>query len=109
MDRSVAAIGATSGSISALILRLVSELSSASPGHPFECPVCPEVSLQDLATQVRWGDLDLFSCLVGVGLGLLLGPLLDVVHLIRHSWQHWIKVRLRHLGRDREEPLYKRA
>ena len=105
MDRSVAAIGATSGSVSALILRLVSELSS--PGHPFECPICPEVSVQDLLSSVRWGDLDLFSCGIGIIFGLLLGPLLDLIHLTRHSWQNWIKNKLKHLGR--EEPLYKRA
>ena len=106
MDHSVAAIGATSGSVSALLLKLLSKL--ATPDHPFECPTCPEFDLQDFAS-LRLGDLDLFRWLVGVVLGLLLGPVLDLVHLIRHSWRIWIKTRLRHLGRDKEEPLYKRA
>ena len=109
MDRSVAAIGATSGSLSALVLRLITEFASA-PEHPlsFECPICPELDLRDLVG-LKLGDLDPISCLVGLLLGLLLGPLLDLVHLIRHSWRIWIKDKLKTLSREREEPLYKRA
>lgn len=73
----------------------------ASPEHPFECPTCPDFDFKDLAA-LRLGDLDLFSCLVGVVIGLLLGPVLDLDNFVRHSWRIWIKTRLRHLGRERE-------
>ena len=101
MDRSVA-IGTTSGSLSALILRLVSELSSAGP--PLECPICPDI---DLSTLV--GDLDLFSVLVGLCLGIALGPTFDLLHLIRQSWRVWIRSRLQQLAKESGEPLYKLA
>ena len=82
MDRSVAAISATSGSLSALVLQLLSEFASspANP-HPFECLVCPDLDLSALAG-LQFGDLDPISCFIGLLLGLLLGPLLDLVHLI---------------------------
>ena len=73
----------------------------ASPEHPFECPTCPDFYFKDLAA-LRLGDLDLFSCLVGVVIGLLLGPVLDLENFVRHSWRIWIKTRLGHLGRDRQ-------
>ena len=102
MDRSVA-IGATSGSLSALILRLVSELSS-SAGAPFECPICPELDFSHLI-----GDLDPFSLLVGLCLGIAVGPTFDLLHLIRHTWRVWIRSRLQQLARESGEPLYKLA
>ena len=74
----------------------------ASPEHPFECPTCPDFDFKDLAA-LRLGDLDLFGCLVGVVIGLLLGPVLDLDNFVRHSWRIWIKTRLRHLGREREK------
>ncbi len=91
MDRSVA-IGATSGSLSALVLRLLTELVQ-SDVPAISCPICPEL--------VSWfpEDLDLV-------VGLLLGPLLDIVYLLCGSWRLWIRSRLASLQHPPEQ-LYK--
>ena len=105
MDRSVAAIGATSGSVSALVLRFLAELSQ--PPQPFECPHCPELLLSSL----QQGDFELHlpSLLAGLALGVLIGPVLDFIHLVRQSWKLWIHSKLHQLSTDRPEPLYKLA
>lgn len=105
MDRSVAAIGATSGSLSAIILRLLSEFTAVDPGHPFDCPICPELDWE----LPRLGDLDLFSLAVGVAVGLALGPVLDLCSLLRQSWRVWLRSQLNRLAKEAGEPLYKLA
>jgi len=103
MDRSLA-VGATSGSLSALLLRLLSS-SLDSPCPAFDCDCdCPAcLDLPALIIQ----KVDLFSLLLGILVGLLVGPLLDLVHLIRQSWVVWLRSRLNQLAEDR--PLYKLA
>ena len=68
MERSVA-IGATSGSLSALVLRLASELLS-SP-LPVDCPLCAECLDLSIFTL---GSLDLPSVALGICIGVLAGP-----------------------------------
>lgn len=98
MERSVA-IGATSGSLSAVVLRLLTDLLH-SEVPVLDCPVCPAL--------VSWipEELDLPSCLVGLLIGLLLGPLLDIVYLLRGSWRVWIRSRLAAVHPSPEQ-LYK--
>lgn len=100
MDR-VAAVGATSGSVSALVLRFLSELSQ--PPHPFECPQCPELAL---LTSLQLGDFELHlpSLLAGLALGVLIGLVLDFIHLVRQSWKLWVQSKLHQLSRERGEP-----
>ena len=112
MDRSVAAIGATSGSLSAVLLRLLSETFTAPLGAtlPAECPICPDCTLNDLLELPIWERVDLLSLLLGVGLGLLLGPLLDLCFLARQAWRAWIKSSLAGLAkRQKSEQLYRFA
>ena len=104
MDRSLA-VGATGGSLSAILFRLLSASldPTSCPACDFscDCPLCP-----DLPSLVI-NNLDLFSVAVGVGIGLAAGPLLDLIHLIRQSWAVWLRTRLTQLSEDR--PLYKIA
>ena len=102
MDRSVA-LGATSGSVSALLLRFISEAFSDPIA---QCPLCPEHL--DLLQQLSWGGLDLPSLLVGLGLGLALGPVLDLISLVRQSWKVWLAGKWQQLEPERA-PLYKLA
>ena len=103
MDRSLAA-GATSGSISAIALQLLASALDSSP-TPFDCPSCPE--LAPFWEHLALGHLDLPSVGFGLLLGLLIGPVLDLVNLVRQSWKVWLRSRLLQLGE--EKPLYKLA
>lgn len=103
MERSLA-VGATSGSVSAILLRLLGSVLE-TPALPCECdcdcPLCTE--LPQLIIQ----KLDIFSLLIGILCGLCIGPVLDLIHLIRQSWVVWLRSRLNQLAE--EKPLYKLA
>lgn len=101
MDRTVS-VGAASGSVSAILLRLLSEFSA----EPLHCPICPDCP--DLGLWLPEG-VDPFSLAAGVAIGLLLGPLLELLHLVRQSWRRWLHSRLRELARQTPEDLYKLA
>ena len=109
MDRSVAAVGATSGSISALLLRLLSEGFPANLGAPV-LP-CPELTLGDLLASPILERLDIGSLLFGILIGLLLGPLLDLCFLARQAWRTWIRTSLAFLAKQHksENHLYRFA
>ena len=113
MDRSVAAVGATSGSISALLLRLLSEGFPANLGAPVlpDCPLCPELTLGDLLASPILERLDIGSLLFGILIGLLLGPLLDLCFLARQAWRTWIRTSLAFLAKQHksENHLYRFA
>ncbi len=98
MERTLA-VGATGGSISALVLRLLTGLLSEP--LQLDCPLCLE--------GWHWEQLDLPSVALGLVVGLLLGPLLDLVQLIRQSWKVWLGARLRALERSegQQSALYK--
>ena len=101
MERSLA-VGATSGSLSAILFRFLSSaLDSPCPVFDCDCPVCsdfPALIIQ---------KLDIFSLLVGIICGLLIGPILDLVHLVRQRWVVWLRSRLTELAEER--PLYNLA
>lgn len=104
MERTLA-VGATGGSISALILRLLTSLVT-EPLPPFECPACPLCF-----DHWQFEQLDLPSVLCGLLLGLLLGPCLDLIQLLRQSWKVWLQTRLRALDvpPGQQPALYKLA
>ncbi len=104
MDRSVA-VGATSGSLSALLLRFVSEALNREP--TFECPICPQ-HFEHLLDSLS-GNLDPLSLLLGIAIGLSLGPIFDLIFVIRESWKVWVKTRLQNLSQNPHAPLYKLA
>ena len=105
MDRSVAAIGATSGSLSAVLLKILHG-ALASPVPDLLCPDCP--SAFDLS-DIQVGELDLVSLAFGVGIGLCIGPLLDFIYLLRQTWRCWIRERLQVVAKQSGEPLYRLA
>ena len=104
MDRSVA-VGATSGSLTALLLRIFSAAvdPQSCPSCEFscDCPSCLE--LPQLVIQ----GLDIYSLLIGILVGLLIGPVLDLLHLVRQSWTIWLRSKLAQLAEDK--PLYRLA
>lgn len=97
MDRPLA-VGATSGSISALVLKLLAGLSD--PSGPLSCPDCP-VCFEGL---FHLEQVDLPSVVLGLIIGLCL-----LVHLARQSWRVWLHERLVALDRPpaRSQALYK--
>ena len=103
MDRTVS-VGAASGSLSAILLRLLSDFS-ADPGIA-ACPLCPECP--DISLWLP-ESIDPISLAFGILIGLLLGPIFDFVHLVRQSWRVWLSTRLRDLARKNPEELYRLA
>ena len=87
MERNLA-VGATSGSVSAILLRLLGSVLE-TPTLPCDCdcdcPLCTD--LPQLIIQ----KLDIFSLLVGILCGLCICPVLDLTHLIRQSWVVWLR------------------
>ncbi len=100
MERTLA-VGATSGSVSALLIKLLSGFLADSP--PFDCPACP------LCLDWQLESVDLPSVGIGLLVGLLLGPLVDLIQLVRQSWKVWLQTRLRALDRSESSQgaLYK--
>ena len=107
----MAAVGATSGSISAVLLRLLTEGLSSTASGPFQdCPICPECVLSDFLGSPVWEHIDPLSLGLGVLLGLLLGPILDLFFLARQAWKAWIKSSLAVLAKKQKaEHLYRFA
>ena len=91
MDRTLA-VGATSGSLSALIFRLVTGVLNPSiPPPPFECPVCPE--LPNVLLLGAW-EIEPYSCGLGLLIGLCIGPILEFLYLLRQTWKVWLESKL---------------
>ena len=98
MERTLV-VSATSGSLSALILRFLSDSFSSQFKEPFECPVCsvcPEVSE---VLQLP-GPLDQKSVLLGVLIGLAIGPTIEFLYLLRQTWRIWVQTRLERLAKQ---------
>lgn len=87
-------LGAAGGSFSALLWRLVAEASTPSLQVPVvDCPLCPTCEVP----VINFGPLDPTSILVGIFLGLAIGPILDLLLVIRATWRWWVRTRLRDL------------
>ena len=75
------ALGVGAGSFSTFLLAAVRELAGRDPAFtPTAQEVCPLLFPEDRAPHLDW-----FSVLVGVLIGLLLGPVIDFLYLLRHS------------------------
>ncbi len=104
MEPRTLALGATGGSLSALFLHLLAGFVAETPINPIhDCPICP------VCLDFQWEQLDLVSVGIGVAVGLLLCPFLDLVHLLRGSWKVWLQSRLTALSKSesRADQLYK--
>ena len=90
-------LGAAGGSFSAIVWRLLTETVQSPIPVPVsvECPLC-DCPLPTLPS-FSWASLDLLSVAVGILVGLSLGPLLDLLILLRASWRWWVRTRLRDL------------
>ncbi len=103
MFRRPLAIGAAGGSFSSLALHFLSEAfgeSSIDRALFDPVPTCNlDLSSRDLPIDPR-------SVLIGIVIGLALGPLLEVVFLIRQWWTGAVRRRLLSLVRG-GAPLYR--
>ena len=97
------ALGAAGGSISSLVLRLVSDLVDqpfdTSLAHTALDCVCPTLLAGN-------SDIDLRSCIFGILIGLALGPLLEALVLLRHYWGNLVRRRFLSLSRQ-GAPLFR--
>ena len=68
-----------------------------------DCPACP------LCLDWQWDNLDLPSLALGLLVGLLLGPVVDIIQLLRQSWRVWLATRLKALEKPEgaQSALYK--
>ncbi len=84
MDRPVA-VGSASGVAASVALALLKGFQSDTPleslAHSLDC-VCP--------IGVDFETFPWVVFLLGIGTGLLLGPLLDLVWLIRQRWRRFV-------------------
>ena len=88
MDRPVA-IGGFSGIASTLALSLLRSLAQDHrpvievPSVPIELPSlgCPDISYE---------DIPFWTFLAGLGTGLLIGPAIDFIWLLRQKWRRFI-------------------
>ncbi|CAL1137610.1 unnamed protein product [Cladocopium goreaui] len=74
-------------------VQFLSDSFSSQFKEPFECPVCsvcPEVSE---VLQLP-GPLDQKSVLLGVLIGLAIGPTIEFLYLLRQTWRIWVQTRL---------------
>ena len=99
-------LGAAGGSFTAIAWKLLTDSLSAPAGLPVvvDCPLCDCPDLPRLLL----GSLDLNSVVIGILIGLLLGPTLDLLVLIRASWRWWVRNRLREMA-SRGSELYRFA
>lgn len=71
-----------SGSVSSLLIAAVRELGKTEPRYlaPTAQDICPILFPED-----RFWGIDFKSLLLGICIGFLLGPLIDLLYFIRHS------------------------
>lgn len=82
------AVGAAGGTFSTLVLGFLKQVLLEDRGPPFPLPecLCPVSEWQlDFLEEPK---LKIF--LLGLGLGIALGPLLDLLWLARQRWQRFI-------------------
>lgn len=79
MNRPVA-VGSASGVASSLILSILGNLARETP---FE----PVVHCLDTPSGINWEEIPWAIFLAGVLTGVLLGPLVDLVWLLRQKWR----------------------
>ena len=107
------AIGAAGGTLGTAILGLVSQVlfnhqyripfpDPVGPESSCFCPDLPELPDFDPLAQPRWLYL-----LVGVGLGICSGALLDLCLIARERWRRFVAGQLLGVPTTSSRPLYK--
>lgn len=100
-------LGAAGGSVSAIAWKVLAEVLTSHP-VPFDCPAV-DCDCSDLPS-IKLGafTLDIPNLVLGICLGLLLGPLLELLVLIRSAWRWWVRAKLREYSLQGTE-LYRLA
>ena len=73
------AIAGASGGFASLVLGILREaVNQGNAPEPFNCPLCPDLSFLDSAQ-----DLEVRSLLLGILIGLSLGPIVDFLFVLQ--------------------------
>ena len=88
--RPVAIAGASGGFASLVLTVLRDSILQGGAGDPFTCPVCPDLGLLTTPQELDW-----FSLLVGVLIGLIIGPVVDLLFIARQLWAERLRRLLR--------------
>ena len=104
MSRSPLALGLAGGSLSSVLFRFASEVIHDT----WDTPIIEPSSLGCVCNESTgyFGGLDSRSLIVGVVIGFTLGPLLELLFLVRHWWASVVRRQLVILGRI-SGPLYR--
>jgi len=107
MARNPLALSAAGGSFATLLLQLLADpfnSGNQSPAYPLDTPFCDCPSIYN-----RWQfQFDLISLLLGVFIGLALGPVLECIVLIRQIWSAALRRQIASsLGSLRNSGLYR--
>ena len=91
-------LGAAGGSFSAIAWKLLAAFASQPPlecpNCDCDCPAFPSIPTINLGSFT----VDIPSLCIGLVLGFLLGPLLELFVLLRAAWRSWIRTKLRDLS-----------
>ncbi len=94
------ALGAAGGSVSTLLLGILRGLLAEDRLPPIDC-LCPDINL----------DFSEHTCILyfiaGLGVGVLLGPLVDLLWLLREKWRRFVISRLLGEQLQTSRSLYK--
>ena len=88
--RPVAIAGASGGFASLVLTVLRDSILQGGAGDPFTCPVCPDLGLLTTCQELDW-----FSLVVGVLIGLVIGPVVDLLFIARQLWAERLRRLLR--------------
>ena len=74
------AIAGASGGFASLVLTVLRDsiLQGGSVADPFTCPVCPDLGLLSPPRELDW-----YSLLLGILVGLVIGPVVDLIFIAR--------------------------
>ena len=97
------ALEAAGGSFSALVLSLIRHLAFRDPLPPLplnlDC-VCPTLGID-------WEQPAIQFFLAGLQIGILLGPAIDLLWLIRERWRRFVLTSLYSNSSGTNKPLFK--
>lgn len=95
------ALGAAGGSASTLLLGILRYLASEEV-----LPLCLTVFCPD-TTDLEFQQPQVYVFLAGLLLGILLGPIVDLVWIVREKWRRFVWARLGATGGVAQKPYYK--
>ena len=97
------ALGAAGGSASTFLLGVLRYLAHEEVLPPVPECFCPETTTIDLEFQ----QPQVYVFLAGLSLGVLLGPIVDLVWILREKWRRFVWARLGATHGPLQKPYYK--